>query len=209
MMVQAIILAAAEEFGVSVLDIQSDRRGSNETVARHVAQYLALKLTTAGVTDVGQAIGKREPSSVTHAQKSVTGRMASEPAFAARVDRVREAAETAMAELRKRRIGSIDAIKPVALAEKIVRSGRLGAMGVSVQEIATMAACLVTFTRIIDNAADLILGLEEFGDLDLVDPTRPDRDELVGQLEALRNQIDRTGILSAVASQRRPANGEA
>jgi hypothetical protein len=78
-----------------------------------------------------------------------------------------------------------------------------------VKEIAAIAECLLVFTRIIDNTADLILGMEEFGDLDVVDPTRPDRDELVGQLEALRNQIDQTGILSAVASQRRPASGEA
>lgn len=78
----------AAHFGVPVTDLCSARRDRASTRPRHVAIYLARRLTPASCPAIGRAFGRRDHSSVMYAVKQTEERMAHQPAFAAEVERL-------------------------------------------------------------------------------------------------------------------------
>lgn len=71
----AIKAAVAEEWGCSVLDLESPRRAQDCARPRQAAMYLCRRLTTRTTPEIGRAFGDRDHTTVLHACKAVTSRM--------------------------------------------------------------------------------------------------------------------------------------
>lgn len=85
-----IKLTVAREFGVTVKDLESDRRQAEVVVPRHVAMYLCRHLTVQSVTAIGNAFGRRDHSTVTQALKSLEGRFQADPTLLDTVTAIKE-----------------------------------------------------------------------------------------------------------------------
>ncbi|HEX8103447.1 MAG TPA: chromosomal replication initiator protein DnaA [Solirubrobacteraceae bacterium] len=77
-----------EAFGVSLDDLLSTSRTARITGARQVAMYLARELTEETLPAIGRAFGNRNHTTVMHAVKRTTERMAGDADAFAAVDRI-------------------------------------------------------------------------------------------------------------------------
>lgn len=80
----------AAEFGVEVRELLSDRRANRVAVPRHVAMYLARRATGYSLPQIGRDFG-RDHTTVMHACAHVEALAARDAAFAAQVERLRQA----------------------------------------------------------------------------------------------------------------------
>ena len=71
----AIKEAVAEEWGVSVLDLESARRSAAVARPRQAAMWLSRQLTTRSLPEIGRMFGNRDHTTVGHAVKAVENRM--------------------------------------------------------------------------------------------------------------------------------------
>lgn len=81
-----IVNFVAEQYGVSRIDILSQRRLGNLIEPRIVAMYLATTLTFQSTTEIGRRIGDRDHSTVVKSVQRVKGWMAERPAFKAKIE---------------------------------------------------------------------------------------------------------------------------
>lgn len=65
--VEEIVKVVAGKFGVKINELKAQKKNKNLTVPRHIAMYLARKLTTASYPDIGEKIGGRDHSTVIYA----------------------------------------------------------------------------------------------------------------------------------------------
>lgn len=70
--VPVIIATVAAYYGVTTLDVLSDRRTANIVRPRQVAMYLAKTLTTRSLPEIGRRFGGRDHTTVLHAVRKVT-----------------------------------------------------------------------------------------------------------------------------------------
>ena len=82
--VKPIVAAVAKYYDVSISDILCKPRYPELTRARHVAMYLARKLTLKSTPDIGRILN-RDHSSVWHGIRQVERRLKAEPALAAQL----------------------------------------------------------------------------------------------------------------------------
>lgn len=68
----------AKEFGVSVKDIESDYRIREYVTPRHVAMYLAHKLTKMSFPQISRATGGRDHSTAIHAVRGLSSKLLSD-----------------------------------------------------------------------------------------------------------------------------------
>lgn len=78
----------AVAFGVSVAELNSRRRTRRVTEPRHVAMYLARRLTNHSLSEVGEFLGGRNHVSVIHGVKQVQKKLAENDEFRLRVESV-------------------------------------------------------------------------------------------------------------------------
>lgn len=84
-----IVLAVAHEFDMPMEMICSRTCVQSVVVPRHVVVFLATQLTNASHYQIGKAIGHRDHSSIGNSIASLKGKMASNPALAFRIERLR------------------------------------------------------------------------------------------------------------------------
>jgi len=65
--VEEIVKIVAGKFGVKIDEIKAAKKNKSLTVPRHIAMYLARKLTTSSYPDIGEKIGGRDHSTVIYA----------------------------------------------------------------------------------------------------------------------------------------------
>lgn len=65
--VEEIVKIVAEKFGIKINELKAAKKNKNLTVPRHIAMYLARKLTTSSYPDIGEKIGGRDHSTVIYA----------------------------------------------------------------------------------------------------------------------------------------------
>ena len=82
--VKPIVAAIAKYYDVSISDILSKSRYPGPTRARHVAMYLARKLTLNSTPDIGRILN-RDHSSVWYGTRQVERRLRAEPEFSAQL----------------------------------------------------------------------------------------------------------------------------
>ena len=71
----AIKQAVADNYGVTVMDLDSHRRSADAVRPRHAAMWLIRKLTTRSLPEIGQAFGGRDHTTVHNALRSVESRL--------------------------------------------------------------------------------------------------------------------------------------
>lgn len=71
----AIKAAVAEEYGVSMMDLVSERRTAAVVRPRQAAMWLCRRLTGHSLPAIGKAFGDRDHSTVLHALRAVEARM--------------------------------------------------------------------------------------------------------------------------------------
>lgn len=96
--VETIVNAAAQEFGVTVLDIKSSRHHASLVQARHVAMYLARHLTPRSLPEIGRFLGGRDHTTVMYGVRRTEERMGATPELAARVATLRDRIEREAAQ---------------------------------------------------------------------------------------------------------------
>jgi chromosomal replication initiator protein len=92
--VATIQQVVARDWNVTPEGLQSKTRTKTLTVPRQVAMHLCRELLGLQLVEIGSAFGGRDHSTVIHSLERVTDTMASDPAFTARVARLRGMLET-------------------------------------------------------------------------------------------------------------------
>lgn len=69
--VKDIQRAVAEHYGVRLVDLLSHRRTVSVALPRHVAMYLATRLTRRSAADIGRRFNRRDHTTVLHAVKKI------------------------------------------------------------------------------------------------------------------------------------------
>ncbi len=75
-------------FGVSVIDLASDRRTSHVALARQVASWLMRKHSTMSLPVIGKFLGGRDHTTIMHGCRVVEKKMAADDAFRAFVEKL-------------------------------------------------------------------------------------------------------------------------
>lgn len=96
--VERIQQAVAENFNVERADILSSRRTKDVVLPRHVAMYLARKLTLKSLPEIGRRFGGRDHTTQIAAQRKIARMMLDDEAFDRRV---REIAKQLGGEIEK------------------------------------------------------------------------------------------------------------
>ena len=86
-------VACAREFEVTVDEIVSSRRSKFVVEARQVAMFLARLTSPRSLPEIGLRFGHRDHTTVLYGIRKIERRVAEEPAFAARVQLIREKIE--------------------------------------------------------------------------------------------------------------------
>ncbi|MBT5540709.1 MAG: chromosomal replication initiator protein DnaA, partial [Alphaproteobacteria bacterium] len=84
----------AERFAIKVSDMHSVRRHRTIARPRQIAMYLAKKLTTKSLPEIGRAFGGRDHTTVMHAVRTVKTIMQSDSAFAEEVELLKRTLES-------------------------------------------------------------------------------------------------------------------
>jgi len=79
--VERIQQAVAENFNVERADILSSRRTKDVVLPRHVAMYLARKLTLKSLPEIGRRFGGRDHSTLVNAIRKIERRLKADSAF--------------------------------------------------------------------------------------------------------------------------------
>ena len=93
----------AERFGVSVLDLRSERRDRRTVWYRHVAMYLCREMTMHPLLGIGRHFGDRDHRTVTSAVQRVADRISRDPVDAEIIGELRTELAHDMAGIRTAR----------------------------------------------------------------------------------------------------------
>jgi chromosomal replication initiator protein len=88
---------------LDVKDMKSKRRTDAIAFPRQIAMYLARTLTECSTTEIGEAFGGKDHTTVMHACNKIKGKMQSDPYFTALVNKITQQVRTAV---------SLDAYRP-------------------------------------------------------------------------------------------------
>lgn len=86
--IRSIIGAVASDYNVPVIDVLSHRRTAGVVRPRQVGMYLAKKLTTRSLPEIGRMFGGKDHTTVLHAVRKVEKLMAADPDLVALVERL-------------------------------------------------------------------------------------------------------------------------
>lgn len=86
--IPTILEAVASRFDVQVSDLQGKKRSKSITQPRHVSMYLARKLTSKSLEDIGGYFGGRDHSTVLHANRTIGKLAESDPTFRKLLDEI-------------------------------------------------------------------------------------------------------------------------
>lgn len=75
--------------GVSLNDINSERRAPNVVRARHIAMYLSRLMTLHSLPVISRCFGGRDHSTTLKAARKITGLIAIDPVLAAKIESIR------------------------------------------------------------------------------------------------------------------------
>lgn len=88
--IATIQTVVAAYYGMSRLELISDRRAREVARPRQVAMWIAKKLTTRSLPDIGQRFGGRDHTTVLHAVRRIEALRAEDPEIANATERLVE-----------------------------------------------------------------------------------------------------------------------
>jgi hypothetical protein len=74
--VLTVVMAVADYFNFDMNDMRSDTRSAPIAYARHVAMYLARKLTTKSLPAIGRVLGGRDHTTILHGIRKIERQIA-------------------------------------------------------------------------------------------------------------------------------------
>jgi chromosomal replication initiator protein len=86
----------SRHFNLDVKDMKSKRRTDAIAFPRQIAMYLARTLTECSTTEIGEAFGGKDHTTVMHACNKIKGKMQSDPYFTALVNKITQQIRTAV-----------------------------------------------------------------------------------------------------------------
>lgn len=86
-----VLREVSRHYGVSRLDILSERRHRSCVWPRQVAMYLCRKLVARGIAEICRRFGRRDPTTTLHAIRRVEMALASEASVRQEIDAIRQA----------------------------------------------------------------------------------------------------------------------
>jgi chromosomal replication initiator protein len=86
--IDSIQKKTADHFHIEPLMMVAKKKTAKIALARQVAMYLARSLTDSSLKGIGSAFGGRDHSTVIHACDLISKRMASDPTFRERIDKI-------------------------------------------------------------------------------------------------------------------------
>jgi len=86
--IDSIQKKVADHFNVEAVMLKAKKKSAEIVVARHVAMYLARSLTKSSLKLIGTAFGGRDHSTVIHACDLVDNKMANDPGFREKIDKI-------------------------------------------------------------------------------------------------------------------------
>ncbi|MEK7774304.1 MAG: chromosomal replication initiator protein DnaA [Candidatus Zixiibacteriota bacterium] len=86
--IDSIQKKVADHFNVEAVMLKAKKKSAEIVVARHVAMYLARSLTKSSLKLIGNAFGGRDHSTVIHACDLVDNKMANDPGFREKIDKI-------------------------------------------------------------------------------------------------------------------------
>jgi chromosomal replication initiator protein len=86
--VPVILEAIASRYGVKVSELQGRKRSKAVTFPRHVCMYLARRLTSQSLEEIGGYFGGRDHSTVLHASRAITQLAEREPGLRTELDEI-------------------------------------------------------------------------------------------------------------------------
>lgn len=96
--IRKIIVAVAQAYEVSPIDMMSARRTLDVVLPRQIVMYLAKTLTLHSLPAIGRQFGGKDHSTILHGVRKIAARMAVDDAFRGRVEALRAALTEAQAE---------------------------------------------------------------------------------------------------------------
>ena len=87
---ERILSIVSEQYGVSADDLLSKKRNRNVALPRQIAMYLCRSLTQLSTTNIGQAIGGRDHTTVMHGCEKIEEEMNRDFAFKKRIEELME-----------------------------------------------------------------------------------------------------------------------
>jgi hypothetical protein len=82
--------AVCKEWGISAVDLVSQRRAPKYVLPRQVGMYLCRILTTRSLPEIGRRFGGRDHSTCLHSVRRITQRIETDPVLCARVTMLAE-----------------------------------------------------------------------------------------------------------------------
>ncbi|MCR9122977.1 MAG: hypothetical protein NXH91_11970 [Phyllobacteriaceae bacterium] len=149
---QEVILIVAKAFGVTYGGIIADSRNTHETMARHVAMYVARKALGISLPDLGREMN-RDHTTVLSGVRKIEGLREADPQLKALTESLVTAVEYREAA---RHSGEIDVL---ALAQSVASNPRRNAAAASVQEVAALALTFIDLWEVVSAAETLIADL--------------------------------------------------
>jgi chromosomal replication initiation ATPase DnaA len=96
--IRKIIVAVAQAYEVSPIDMMSARRTMDVVLPRQIAMYLCKVLTLRSLPAIGRQFGGKDHTTILHAVRKIAAHMALDDAFRGRVEALRAALTEAQAE---------------------------------------------------------------------------------------------------------------
>ncbi|BBB99379.1 hypothetical protein M2192_001178 [Bradyrhizobium elkanii USDA 61] len=89
--IEAIQRAVLREYpGLTMADMKSSRRTAKIVNARQIAMYLAKKITSRSLPDIGRRFGGRDHTTVLHAVRKIEAKAEKDPVLSAEIERIKE-----------------------------------------------------------------------------------------------------------------------
>ncbi|MGQ0644260.1 MAG: chromosomal replication initiator protein DnaA [Elusimicrobiota bacterium] len=101
--IQCIQEVTAKHFNLDIKDMRSKRRTDAIAFPRQIAMYMARTLTESSTTEIGEAFGGKDHTTVMHACNKIKTKMAADPYFVALINKISQQVKTA---------ASLDGYKP-------------------------------------------------------------------------------------------------
>ena len=77
--IHQIQLLVCDHYGVSLIEMKSERRSENTVLARHMAQYIGREKTLNSLSAIARAFGRWEHTTVMHAVKHIEKLIRTDP----------------------------------------------------------------------------------------------------------------------------------
>jgi len=146
-----IVDAVCVEYKLNRMELRSARRTKDLAEARHVASYIASRLTFLSLPQIGARLGQRDHTTILHGRNRIRARIVDEVDLAERVGAIEVAA---VAITRLRLASALPEAErprtPVDVARAIRARGTRGAVCVSVEDILALCDQIIAFDDMLE-----------------------------------------------------------